>query len=432
MIDVLEIITEVLASCTEAYIMYDIYQILLSGKRHWNKSKENCLIMFLSVLLVQCLNHISLFSYTTIIIMVLFWSITAKYLYSVNYTTVLSIGGFYMLAMAAYEFFAFSTMGAFWGGYDAFLDLIGKASQSRMIVVFCTKLMWAICYLFVRRFLIKFQFNKASRDFLIKTSVVGCVACLILAKLTFDHFPDEISQIWFIVVCVLVCLIFYHSFAMNIKTHKAQLEMTALQNKLLEENFIALNDVYSLNAKLHHDLNNHLDTLYQLLDANMVTDAKDYIERISEPIKDLNKVIWTGVDVVDVILNSKLEKARKIGIHLSYNVEYPTNSSIQTHDICTILSNLIDNAIEATAKGSDAKEIKVTIRKINNFMTIQVVNEVFEPIRTKSSKIVTTKIDSVLHGWGLQSIQAAVEKYDGSVKYDFDNHKFTATVILFF
>ena len=214
--------------------------------------------------------------------------------------------------------------------------------------------------------------------------------------------------------------------------NKVQLETIAMRNLLLEENLDTINDVYSSNAKLYHDLNNHFDALYQLLDLNLIDDAKIYIEKISEPMKNLNKVSWTGIDGIDVILNSKLAKAQKYDVELIYNAEYPSNSRIDPSDMSTILSNLIDNAIEAVSKGDHEKKIKVTIRKINKFLTIQVVNAIFEPIKIKSGNIMTTKSDGALHGWGMKSVKAAAEKYDGTVKYSYDNQLFVVTVLLFF
>ena len=432
MITALTHIAEFVTSFVEIYILYDIFQILLSDNKGLKKTKANWIIMLIALFLVQGLNAVSLFSSVTVIIVFLYWSITAKYLYSTEYTTTLSIAGFYVLATVAYDFFLFSAVGAFLGGQDKFMLLIENTGFERMIVILISKLMWTLFYFIIRKYLLKFQFDKGSRNFFIKISVVGCIVCLVLAKMTFDTFPHTVNQIWFLLVCVLICLVFYHSYVVNSKINKSHLEMIELKNQLLEDNYKMLNDVYTKNANLYHDLSNHLGTLYQLLNTNKLTEAKEYIERISEPVKVLNKVVWTGVDVVDVILNSMIEKARKFDIDLIYNVEYPASCNIQTHDICVILSNLIENAIEAVAKSDGEKEIKVTIRKINNFLTIQVINAIFEPVKIRAGKIVTTKDNSLLHGWGLQSVKAAAENYEGSIKYTYDNNQFVVTVMLFY
>lgn len=311
MITWLNSLGEVAASFIEIFILYDIFQILFSSDKRINKPKATWVVMIISLIVVQGLNAIALFSSITVVVLILFWSISSKFLYHIDYITALSIAGFYMLIVVAFDFFFLSAVGTFWGGQDTFIQLIGSTGTARTIVVLATKIIWLLLYCLIRRPLVKFQFNKNSRNFFIKLSIIGCIACLILAKMTFDAFPYSINQLWFLAVCAMVCMAFYHGYTIKRKAKDAELEMIELRNQMLLENYETLNNVYAKNAKLHHDINNHLNTLYQLLDNNAVSDAKEYIERISEPVKDLNRATWTGVDVVDAILNSKLEKAKK-------------------------------------------------------------------------------------------------------------------------
>lgn len=58
---------------------------------------------------------------------------------------------------------------------------------------------------------------------------------------------------------------------------------------------------------------------------------------------------WTGDRTVDYILNSRYAKAAEAGIPMEMNIEYPYNTNIKANDACTILSNLLDNALEAAA-----------------------------------------------------------------------------------
>ena len=78
--------------------------------------------------------------------------------------------------------------------------------------------------------------------------------------------------------------------------------------------------------------------------------ALKYLDDLGTPIKTLIEKTWTSNEVIDVIINSKLEKMNEYGIHSNFNVEFPSNSNIQSQDICAILSNLLDNAIEACEK----------------------------------------------------------------------------------
>ena len=432
MIIAISFLAECTASFIEIFILCDLVQVLFSNDKGLRKSKANWLVMLIALLLVQIMNSISIVSPVTPVIMILFWCISSKIMFSVDYVTALSVSGFYMITIVAFDFFFFSSVGALFGGHDTFMSLIGTPGPSRIAPVLIDKLIYAVFYSIVRKNLVKFHFNMDSRNFFIKITVAGCISCLILAKLTFDSFPFAINQLWFLVLCVFVCFVFFHSYTVNKKMNEARLEMMDIRNQMLEESYDTLNGIYDSNSRLFHDLNNHMEVLYQLLDGGKVADAKMYIDKISEPIKDLRKIVWTGVDAVDVVLNSKLERAKRENINVIYNVEFPSNTNIQAHDICVILSNLIDNAIEATAKGNEGKEIKVTIRKINKFLCIQISNPIFESLKIHDGHLKTTKYDSSTHGWGLQSVKAAAENYEGTVKFTFDDNVFTVTVMLFY
>ena len=181
---------------------------------------------------------------------------------------------------------------------------------------------------------------------------------------------------------------------------------------------------------MYHDLDNHMNILYQLLELEKVEEAKLYIDEISKPVSLLSKKIWTGMDVVDVVINSKLEKMKECNIKAKINVEFPQNTGIQINDICTILANLLDNAIEATKKVKQDKEISITIRRINNFIFIKIINPCLISNNIRKGHLLTTKENIKLHGWGIPSVKSAVEKYDGQFNYEIKGNEFIAKVLL--
>ena len=169
-----------------------------------------------------------------------------------------------------------------------------------------------------------------------------------------------------------------------------------------------------------------------MLEDNKINDAKAYIEKISKPVTKLSKTAWTGIGLIDAILNSKIEKMREYGMDTDINVEFPRNIDIEPHDLCTILGNLIDNAIEAAEKSGIPGSIAICIRKINHFTIIQVSN----PYTGNEGEYIglpaTTKGDTKLHGWGLLSVADAVKKYNGTLKCKNENNRFIVTAMLFF
>lgn len=120
------------------------------------------------------------------------------------------------------------------------------------------------------------------------------------------------------------------------------------------------------------------------------------------------------------------------GIPFDINVEFPQNTNILPHDICTILSNLLDNAIEASSKLDKSGSVLLTIRKINYFLMINVVNECFQKGSDFINYPKTTKENKELHGWGLPSVRDAVEKYNGTLRCINKDNQFAVSIMLFY
>lgn len=95
--------------------------------------------------------------------------------------------------------------------------------------------------------------------------------------------------------------------------------------------------------------------------------------------------------------------------------EYPKDCKIDPVDLCTILTNLLDNAVEACMKQPEGepREIQVTIRRLHQFIIIKIANSSIASPDIRNGKLHTSKKDGNLHGWGMRSVLSAVEKIRG-------------------
>lgn len=206
-----------------------------------------------------------------------------------------------------------------------------------------------------------------------------------------------------------------------------------MHRELSEENYQNLEALYAKSAKVNHDIGNHLDTIYQLVDENSVEAAKSYIKEVRQPMETLAKMTWTGIESIDAILNRKLSIMEAKGITYGLNIEYPQNTNLVSMDICNILSNLLDNAIEATEKlPVEAREIYVLMRNVQHILFVRVTNSCEAAEYKKGGVPQTTKEDKKIHGWGLPSVVSTVEKYYGAFTCECHEGKFVAEAMLFY
>jgi len=233
-----------------------------------------------------------------------------------------------------------------------------------------------------------------------------------------------------------------------VSKRKRQISQAAYQNDILSRQYELLQKAYADNAMLFHDMDHHLQTIYRLAEEGDNAAVMEYISRIGEPVRELSGILWTGVGIVDAILNEKKQLAGKKGYALDIDAELPANTGIALEDFCTILSNLLDNAIESMDRqlgngfnGKDisagkqealAGPIRICLRRINHFLMIRVSNPCREQVRRRKGLFSSVKKDGMRHGWGLKSVKQAVLKYGGTLSCEIERDQFVATALLFF
>ena len=211
----------------------------------------------------------------------------------------------------------------------------------------------------------------------------------------------------------------------------AQLEKD--KNALLERDYQNLRNSYAANAKLFHDFHNHVEALYRYLSKSSTDEAIEYLEKLRTPMLGISQTAWIGDEAIDYLINSKIALASSQNIRVNTNIEFPRHTNIRSADLVAIIGNLLDNSIEATggAEGS-LRFINLTIRRINDMLVIKVENGCSSQPAVANGILQTSKTDKALHGWGLKSVRAAAERYDGTIETEYSDHTFRAVVTLSF
>lgn len=270
------------------------------------------------------------------------------------------------------------------------------------------------------------------------TPVVGFMGIAFLSFRTFSiEEKSAVFIIWGILLAVLYLRISLAYSHIRYQKEKEYIATIHMQKELLEKNYSALNQAYSVNAKLFHDFHRHLEIMLQMANKSRDTDMAEYIENLSEPLKEIASVIWIGDETVDYIINSRYSRAKEKGIRMEMNIEFPHNTNIRSNDLCTILSNLLDNAIEACERmtevaAPDSPSIFLTIRRIQNILIIKLENSSLQPDYNSSGELNTAKENKTLHGYGLKNIESAVLKYDGVMQTSYEENIYRTIITLSF
>ena len=211
------------------------------------------------------------------------------------------------------------------------------------------------------------------------------------------------------------------------KHYDRQLE--ADQNEFIETHYREVENMYQKMRGWRHDYHNHIQTLLALSGNEAKT--REYLLKLNDDLTQVDTVLKTGNVMVDAILNSKLSLIRSKEIRVNAKAVVPTELNVSEIDLCVIIGNLLDNAMEACLRQAEEKErfIRVFIGVLKEQLYISVSNSVEGGIK-KSDKAYFSGKGSEAHGFGLASIDRIAAKYDGYVNRQDEEGVFATEVLL--
>ena len=182
--------------------------------------------------------------------------------------------------------------------------------------------------------------------------------------------------------------------------------------------------------KFRHDLKNHMNLLAQFCKEKDIESISGYLEEINIHINEFGSKINTNNSVADVILNRYSEECNRDGIELDIKGHFQNNCGISTFDMCTILSNLLDNAIRAE-KESGKRRISFVIRNSDdNELIIKIENDIKIVPQIQNGKIISSKKNKEKHGFGIENVKECVEKNHGYIKIETEEGKFRVWICM--
>jgi sensor histidine kinase regulating citrate/malate metabolism len=203
------------------------------------------------------------------------------------------------------------------------------------------------------------------------------------------------------------------------------------QNMVLSKQVSEVQNIYMTMRGWRHDYHNHMQTLKAHLKLNQTKEAKEYLDTLEKDLDNVNTLIDTGNVNLDAILNSKLSLALKGDIDIKYKAEVPSELTVSDIDLCVLIGNLIDNAVEACDKiiqNKEKKFIRLYIGVLKKQLYITVTNGTDEPVRKLDEEYITAKRGN--HGHGLKRINKLVEKYDGFINRKNEPGVFVTEILL--
>lgn len=177
-----------------------------------------------------------------------------------------------------------------------------------------------------------------------------------------------------------------------------------------------------------HDAKNHLAAIRSL---NRDPRIDSYISKLTEQLSEYTRNCHSGNKLLDVMIHKFSVDCEIRGICFDYDVKLCNLNMIEDIDLVAILGNLIDNAILAAEK-SKQRWVSLATAQRNSYNIIVITNSCDTPPKHNGNRLITSKIDNHIHGFGLKSVKKTLRKYEGDFEWEYDdkNKEFAVTVMV--
>ena len=206
--------------------------------------------------------------------------------------------------------------------------------------------------------------------------------------------------------------------------------IASYQRELIDTHYQEVETMYKQIRGWRHDYRNHIQMMKALAAKDDMVGIKAYLDELDSDLNTVDAVVKTGNAMADAILNSKISLARSKSIEVKADAYIPVQLKMSELDLCVILGNLFDNAIEASMNlPPEQRLIRVYMDMKNTQLYISFTNfTATKKLQKVGNKFHTTKGDG--HGFGLVRIDNIVQRLDGYLSRNSEDGAFTTEILI--
>lgn len=316
--------------------------------------------------------------------------------------------------------------------FHAPLDQLMQSPEAYYFLLFSVKTIELFGVIVLHALTKKRLSTKAMSSYAWLRSLFIPFSCLILSILEFRMYSLVPSYVRELLLSSIILLLveFSSVFLLNYLDRQAQ---ASYDNAILRQNMkaqtdniAAWKDAYTGLRKQSHDIDNHMVTIQGLVKNNA---PKEQILNYLDTLRGSNMPDLLSAKTnrlsADIILSQKIAIAKSKDIKLDLYVDDLSVLPLSDDELVTVLSNLIDNAIEAVEKIQDAARriITIKLRSENDVFFIFCENPTATPVEIQENRVLTTKKQPANHGYGTQNIIKVLEDHNDIYSFAFDKEK---------
>lgn len=263
--------------------------------------------------------------------------------------------------------------------------------------------------------------------------ILVSIGGIVLSEILIDTvgISNKLVMLGLCIVCIMN-IGTYYMYEKVYDAYKEKMKKTVLENQIVmyQNQFEIIHEARQDMKQLRHDMKNHFLLLEGYLQKGKYAEAQEYIGQLAEKTASSKEYVNTGNDELDSILNYKLGRADNLNCKADVKIEVPRERFMSDFDLNMLLSNLLDNALEAIEK-TEERVLTVRIKYAKRMLYISVYNSYNGNVKKEGNKLLTTKAKKEEHGIGMTSIQRIVDKYQGEMTIQTAEDMFKTDIIMY-
>ena len=231
-----------------------------------------------------------------------------------------------------------------------------------------------------------------------------------------------------IIILNIVC--FYMTYEMS--RSNAEAEKFRIQRQQDEFRIAYAENIrewYEEIRRMRHDMKQNFSVIAALYNEGKYNEAGEYAQSISDNLSNIDIIVDVKNVFINAILNAKLSIAKEYGIQVICTASSNING-IDDVDLCNLLGNMLDNALEAAKKCVDGY-IEVSIYSDDDKILVIISNSISQSVLATNKELLSIKRDSGCHGYGVKTIRSIAQKYNGTASFYEDGNMFYCQVLMY-
>ena len=277
------------------------------------------------------------------------------------------------------------------------------------------------------RLLMKKQFESGRPSELMLYTLNSLLSFIVLFLSRINHISSAlyISLLIFILWSLgMLCYAVINTHEKTKKSYEADFAQSIISTG--RDHYQKMNEMYDTLHILRHDYKYHLNTVIELANNSDITEIKKYLSEVQAQLPDTDLRYYCKNSVINALLASFAERCENENINYNVQLAMPKTLSITNYDMCIIVGNLLENAMEACGYIGGGK-IELAIKSQGAHLAIMVKNSFSGEIVDENGQPVSAKKNG---GFGLRSVRAVAARYNGHILTEWDKDTFTAYVMI--